>query len=172
MVALDISDRPGVAIKTAVARIEMQLCRDKRPGISAIGVADCARCSAACVPLSQLGCSPIRKQRCRNSGFVPDAHGAQSTCDDAAIDPIPITDEVARSLIPRKCFRYLTCNPFRRRMCCDVDPDEVSAAESDDDEGIEQIEADGRDDKQVWRQCLARGYARRSAIPGWAAPAV
>jgi hypothetical protein len=23
-----------------------------------------------------------------------------------------------------------------------------------------------------WRQCLARGYARRSAIPGWAAPAV
>src|SRR6202171_801932 len=59
--------------------------------------------------------------------FVPDAHGAQSACDDAAIDPVPIADEVARSLIPRKCLRYLTCNLFCRRICCDVDPDEVSA---------------------------------------------
>lgn len=36
------------------------------------------------------------------SRFVPDTHGAQSTCDDGAIDPIPIADEVARSLVPRK----------------------------------------------------------------------
>src|SRR6202163_2870934 len=81
--------------------------------------------------------------------LVPNAHGAQSARDDAAIDPVAIADEVVRSLIPRKCLRYLTCNPLRRRICCDVDPDEVSAAESDDDEGIEQIKADGRDDKQV-----------------------
>ena len=59
--------------------------------------------------------------------LVPDAHGAQSARNDAAIDPIPIADEVARSLIPRKSLRYLTCNPFGRRICCDVDPDEVSA---------------------------------------------
>src|ERR1700716_1192153 len=95
-------------------------------------------------------------------GLVPNAHGAQSTCDDAAIDPVAIADEVVRSLIPRKGLRYLTCNPFRRRICCDVDPDEVSAAESDDDEGIEQIEADGRDDKQghggnVWRGVQQEG---------------
>jgi hypothetical protein len=32
--------------------------------------------------------------------LVPDAHGAQSARDDAAIDPIPIADVVARSLIP------------------------------------------------------------------------
>src|SRR6195256_4995329 len=88
--------------------------------------------------------------------LVPNAHGAQSARDDA------IADEVVRSLIPRKCLRYLTCNPFRRRICCDVDPDEVSAAESDDDEGIEQIEADGRDDKQVhggnvWRVVTQEG---------------
>ena len=61
------------------------------------------------------------------SGLVPDAHGAQSACDDAAIDPIPIADEVTRRFIPRKGFRYLTYNPFCRRICCDVDPDEVSA---------------------------------------------
>src|ERR1700688_4247935 len=74
--------------------------------------------------------------------FVPDAHGAQSACDDAAIDPVPIADEVARSLIPRKGLRYLTCNPFCRRICCDVDRDEVSAVEPDNDEGIEQVETD------------------------------
>src|SRR6202048_3038060 len=94
--------------------------------------------------------------------LVPDAHGAQSARDDAAIDLVAIADEVVRSLIPRKGLRYLTCNPLRRRICCDVDPDEVSAAEADDDEGIEQIEADGRDDKQVhggnlWRVVTQEG---------------
>ena len=43
--------------------------------------------------------------------LVPDTHGTQSACDDAAIDPIAIADEVTRSFIPRKCLRYLTCNP-------------------------------------------------------------
>src|SRR6202051_2737880 len=94
--------------------------------------------------------------------LVPNAHGAQAARDDAAIDPGAVADEVVRSLIPGKCLRYLTCNPFRRRMCCDVDPDEVSAAESDDDEGIELIEADGRDGKQVhggnlWRVVTQEG---------------
>src|SRR5260221_14163841 len=32
--------------------------------------------------------------------LVPDAHGAQSSRDDAAINPVPIADEVVRSLIP------------------------------------------------------------------------
>src|ERR1700694_548317 len=81
--------------------------------------------------------------------LVPDAHGAHSARDDAAIDPVAIADEVVRSLIPGKCLRYLTCNPFRRRICCDVDPDEVSAAEPDDDEGIEQVENDGWNKEQV-----------------------
>src|ERR1700738_3865369 len=75
--------------------------------------------------------------------LVPDAQGAQSARDDAAIDPVAIADQVARGLIPRKCLRDLTCNPFRRRICGDVDPDEVSAVEPDDHEGIEQVETDG-----------------------------
>src|SRR6266404_4065092 len=85
--------------------------------------------------------------------LVPDAHGAQSACDDAAIDPIPIADQVTRSLIPRKCLRYLTCNPFCRRICCDVDPDQVSAVEPDDDEGIEQVETDSWNNEQVQDPC-------------------
>src|ERR1700694_3690312 len=60
-----------------------------------------------------------------------------------------VRDEVVRSLIPRKCLRYLMCNPFCRRICCDVDPDEVSAAEPDDDEGIEQVETDSWNNEQV-----------------------
>src|SRR3984893_8621582 len=81
--------------------------------------------------------------------LVPDAHGAQSACDDGAINAIPIADEVVRSLIPRKRLRYLTCNPFCRRICCDVDPDKVSAVEPDNDEGIEQIETDSWNTEHV-----------------------
>src|SRR6478609_7573368 len=49
--------------------------------------------------------------------LVPDAHGAKSACDDAAIDPIPIADEVTRRFIPRKGLRYLTRDPFGGWMC-------------------------------------------------------
>src|ERR1700688_15385 len=70
--------------------------------------------------------------------FVPDAHGAQSARDDAARESVGSADGVVRSLIPRKRLRYLTCSPCGRGICCDVDPDQVSAVEPDDDEGIEQ----------------------------------
>ena len=59
------------------------------------------------------------------SRLVPDAHGAQSARDDGAVDPIPIANEVLRGVIPRKCLGYLTRDPFRRRVCRDVDLDEV-----------------------------------------------
>src|SRR5258708_18937987 len=81
--------------------------------------------------------------------LVPDAHGAQSARDDAAIDPGAIADEVVRSFIPGKGFRYLTCHPFCRRICCDVDPDQVSAVQPNDDEGIEEVEADSRDNEHA-----------------------
>src|SRR5258705_13877597 len=101
--------------------------------------------------------------------LVPDAHGAQSARDDAAIDPVPIADEVVRSLVPRKCLRYLTCNPFGRGICCDVDPDEVSAVEPDDDEGIEQVETDSWNNEQVhganvWRVVTQEGSP---SLAGW-----
>jgi hypothetical protein len=57
---------------------------------------------------------------------------------------IPIADEVKRSLIPRESLDQLVCDPFCLRICCDVDPDEVSTVQPDDDEGIEQVEANGR----------------------------
>src|SRR3979411_384133 len=62
--------------------------------------------------------------------------------NDAAIDPVAIADEVVRSLIPRKCLRDLTCNPFGRGICCDVDPDEVSAVEPEHDEVLTQAQSE------------------------------
>src|SRR5258707_6884671 len=69
----------------------------------------------------------ILARRSRCGRLVPDAHGAQSAFDDAAIDSVPITDEIFWSLIPRKGFRDLTCNPICCRAPCDVNPNDVSA---------------------------------------------
>src|ERR1700733_11308034 len=101
--------------------------------------------------------------------LFPDAHGAQSARDNAAIDPVAIADEVVRSLIPGKCLGNLTCNPFCRRMCCDVDPDEVSAVEPDDDGGIEQVETESWNNEQVhggnvWRVVTQEGSP---SLAGW-----
>src|ERR1700686_4945119 len=101
--------------------------------------------------------------------LVADAHGAQSACDDAAIDPIPIADHVVRSLVPRKRLGYLTCNPFGRGICCDVDPDEVSAVEPDDDEGIEQVETDSWNNEQVHGGDVRRVVTQEGSpsLAGW-----
>src|SRR5262249_21576553 len=54
-------------------------------------------------------------------------------------------------------------DPFCCRICCDVDPDEVSAVQSNDDEGIEQIEADGRYDEQIHGGDLQHVIAQEGA---------
>src|SRR5712671_3546636 len=91
----------------------------------------------------------VLPRRAWGDGLVTDAHGAQSVRDGSAVDLIPIADQVARGLIPRECLRDLARDPVRGRMRCDVDPDEVSARQPDDDEGVEQIEANGWGNEQV-----------------------
>src|SRR5207245_5161052 len=91
----------------------------------------------------------VLPRRAWGDGLVTDAHGTQSVRDGSAVDLIPIADQVARGLIPRECLRDLACNPFSRRTRCDVDPDKVSADQPNDDQGIEQIEANGRNNEQV-----------------------
>src|SRR5258705_8929184 len=91
---------------------------------------------------------------------------AQSACDDGAIDPIAITDHVTRSPVPGKSLGDLACDPFRRRVGCDVDPDQLSTINPYNHEAIQQFEANGRDHKQVHggnvRSVVS---AERSAIP-------
>src|ERR1700730_16917016 len=81
--------------------------------------------------------------------LVPDAHGAQSASEDRTIDPIAITDHVSRSTAPRKSLGDLACDPLRRRVGCDVDPDEISAINPYNHEVIQQFEANGRDHEQI-----------------------
>src|SRR5450631_3900888 len=50
---------------------------------------------------------------------------------------------------PLKGLGYLTCNPLCCRVGCDADPREVPTIEPHDNEGIEQIETNVRDNKQV-----------------------
>jgi len=88
-----------------------------------------------------------RRGRCRR--LVPDTHRAQSACDDAAVYLIPIADEIVRRLIPGECLGQLACDPFSRRICCDIDPDQVSPAQTDDNESIEKVEANGLDNEQI-----------------------
>jgi CheY-like chemotaxis protein len=78
-------------------------------------------------------------------------------------DPIAVSDHITRSTFPRKGLGYLTCNPLRCRVGCDVDPDEVPTIEPHDDEGIEQVEANGRDNKQVHGGNVWRMIAQESA---------
>src|SRR5258706_12355210 len=73
----------------------------------------------------------------------------QPACHNGTVDLIPVPDHIARNPIPRKSLGDLTRNPLRCRVGCDVDPDEISAIKPDDDEGIQQVEANGRDNKQV-----------------------
>ena len=54
----------------------------------------------------------ILPRRGWRSRLAPDAHGAQSVRDDAAVDPIAIANDVLRGIIPRKRLRYLTRNPI------------------------------------------------------------
>ena len=123
---------------------------------------DVVHALAADRPDQPFGKSVLPRRGGRNS-LVAYAHGAQSVCDDSAKGPIPIADEVAGSLIPGECFCDLTRNPFRCRMSGDADPDKVSAVEPDNDEGVEQGEANRRDDEQIHRGDIGGMIAQKGA---------
>src|SRR5882757_7983141 len=101
--------------------------------------------------------------------LISDAHGAKSARDNGAVDPIAVPDHITRSPSPRKCLGDLTCNPFCRRICSDVGPDELSAAEPDDDEGIEQVETDRWNHEQVHGGDVRRVVAQEGSpsLAGW-----
>src|SRR5260221_13921049 len=85
-------------------------------------------------------------------------------CDDGALDELAVSDHITGSPVPRKSLGDLTCNPLRCRVGCDVDPHEPH-----DDEGIEQVEANRRDNKQVhggkvWSMITQEGSP---SLAGW-----
>ena len=91
---------------------------------------------------------------------------AQIRClGNFTIDTIPIPDEVTRRLMPGECLGQLACDPSGRRVLCNVNPDEVSAVQSNDDEDRRTIEANGRDHEQIHGGTAAHDCAGRCAIP-------
>jgi hypothetical protein len=48
-------------------------------------------------------------------------------------------------------FGNLLRNPFRRRMCCHIEPDKLSPRQPDNDQNVEQIEGNGRNHEQIHR---------------------
>src|ERR1700737_1621711 len=81
--------------------------------------------------------------------LISDTHGTQSARDDSAVDSIPSSGQIGRRAIPRKSLGDLTCNPLRRRVGCDADPDEISSIKPYDDEAIQQLKANGRHYEQI-----------------------
>src|SRR5664280_704171 len=64
------------------------------------------------------------------------------------------------------CIRDRACDPFSRWVCCDVEPDQVSAAQTDDDEGIKQVEANSWNNEQI------HGSNVRRVVPQKGAPSL
>jgi hypothetical protein len=50
---------------------------------------------------------------------IPNRHAA---CDHRAVDTIPITDQVAWSLVPRECLADLASNPLGSGICGERQP--------------------------------------------------
>ena len=58
-------------------------------------------------------------------------------------------------------------------MSGDADPDKVSAVEPDNDEGIEQVEANGRDNEQIHRGDIGGMIAQKGAPSlAWRSPSL
>src|SRR6476620_340139 len=66
----------------------------------------------------------------------------------------------------RECLCDLARDPVRGRMRCDVDPDEISAGQSHDDEGIERVEAKGWGNEYDTTPGSRRLSSRVSEQPG------
>src|ERR1700732_3247894 len=57
---------------------------------------------------------------------VANAYRSESADKDLTIGPVPVTNEIARSLFPPACLRDLICDPFCGWMRCDAKPQNMS----------------------------------------------
>src|SRR5216683_6872137 len=82
---------------------------------------------------------------------VANAYRSESADIDLTIGPVPVTNEIARSLFPPACFRDLICDPFCGWMRCDAKPQNMSPAVPHDQKSIEQAKRDCRHDEHIHR---------------------
>src|ERR1700722_5776406 len=99
---------------------------------------------------------------------IANAHRSKSTDKDLTIGPVPVTNEIARSLFPPACFRDLVCDPFCGWMRCDAKPQNMSPAVPHDQQSIEQAKRDCRHDEQIHRGDAVGMIAKeRPPALGW-----
>src|SRR5262245_16853577 len=77
-----------------------------------------------------------------------DAQCRQPARDNRTVGCVTVADQ-AWSLIPRKSFGDLLRYPIRRRMRRHIDPNQLSPRQPSNDEGVEQVKANGRHHEQI-----------------------
>ena len=80
---------------------------------------------------------------------VANTHGSQPACDRSTIGSVTVSNKVAWRFVPRECFGDLSGDPIGGRVCGHIGPDEPSPLQTQDDEPVEQLESDRRNDKQI-----------------------
>src|ERR1700738_2963431 len=96
----------------------------------------------------------------RRRRSIANAHRSESADKDLTISPVPVTNEIAGSLLPPACFRDLICDPFCGWMRCDAKPQNMSPAVPHDQQSIEQAKRDCRHDEHIHRSDPVRMIAK------------
>src|SRR5258705_7360701 len=87
----------------------------------------------------------------RRRRSIADAYRSESANKDLTISPVPVTNEIAGSLLPTARLRDLICDPFCGWMRCDAKPQNMSPAVPHDQQSIEQAKRDCRHDEHIHR---------------------
>src|SRR5712671_2324154 len=80
---------------------------------------------------------PRGKRRCWP---VANAYRSESADKDLTIGPVPVTNEIARSLFPPACFRDLICDPFCRWVRGHSQPQDMAAIVMQYQQPVQQSE--------------------------------
>ena len=92
---------------------------------------------------------------------VPNAHRANPTDKDIAIDTIPIANDILRRLLPAVCLGELTRNPLAARMRGHAQPQNPTAGMPQDQKSIQQPERDRGDHEQIHRRDAVRVISKK-----------
>src|SRR5258705_7224779 len=102
---------------------------------------------------------------------VPNAHRANATDKDIAIDTIPIANDIVRRLLPAVCLGELTRNPLGARMRGHAQPQNLTAGMPQDQKTIQQPERDCGGHEQNHPRDALRVISKKN-LPslGWRTP--
>src|SRR6476659_5486937 len=105
--------------------------------------------------------------------MIANAKRANASDEYAAVTSIPIADQIARELLPTTGRCQLVGNPFRRWVCGNAEPEDLSSAAAHNQQPVEEPERDGRHHEQVHRCdtiCMI-AQERLPALRRWTPPA-